>query len=219
MKKSSLLVLIIYFLVAVTDLVFIYFDQNGYRWFSKPLLIPLLLIAFYKEISKPFPSIVYLVVFALFFSWCGDVFLQADGFFIPGLVSFLMAHIFYILYFRKHFAGKWKALVWIPVLIYLAVFTAYLFPYLGDLKIPVIFYSLTIGTMLVTAIHIPDNAAKKYASWFIYGALFFVLSDSILALNLFRLKINGLGIAVMITYVMAQAMIVRGAMLHFSRRT
>lgn len=217
MKKSSLLVLVIYFLVAVTDLVFIYLDQPGYRWFSKSLLMPLLLVAFYNEIPKPFPSIVYLVIFALFFSWCGDVFLQAEGFFIPGLVSFLLAHVFYIFYFRKINPPEWKWFVVIPVLVYLSAFTIYLFPFLGDLKIPVVFYSLTIGAMLVMAFHVKNANGKNYTAWFRYGALFFVLSDSVLALNLFVVKMGMLGLAVMITYVLAQAMIVRGAMVQLSK--
>lgn len=217
MKRSSLLVLMLYFLVAITDLVFIYLDQHSFRWFSKPLLIPLLVVAFYNEIPKPFPSIVYLVIFALFFSWCGDVFLQAEGFFIPGLVSFLLAHIFYIIYFRKQATEKRKWMVILPVLVYLSAFTVYLFPYLGDMKIPVVFYSLTIGTMLVMAFHVSDKQGKNYAAWFRYGALFFVLSDSVLAFNLFVEKMEILSLVVMITYVLAQAMIVRGAMIQLSK--
>ncbi|MGZ5255679.1 MAG: lysoplasmalogenase [Flavitalea sp.] len=216
MKYSSFLLMVTCFLVAFVDLIFIYQQFPEWRWFTKPLLIPILILAFYNEIPKPLKSPAYLVVFALFFSWGGDIFLQASGFFIPGLLSFLVAHIFYILYFRKFVAGRWKAAVILPVSLYLALFIIYLFPYLGDLKIPVIIYSITIGTMLVLAFHVNNANGKKYATWFRYGALFFVLSDSILAVNLFVMKSHVLGIAVMITYVVAQAMIVRGAMIHLS---
>lgn len=217
MKRSGLLLLSVYFLVAVADLVLIYLELPAYRWFSKPLLMPLLLMAFLNELPRPLPQAIYYVVFALFFSWCGDVFLQADGFFIPGLVSFLLAHIFYIIYFKKQVSVRWKWMVILPVIIYLSAFTVYLFPYLGEMKMPVVFYSLTIGTMLVMAFHVSDKQGKRFTSWFRYGALFFVLSDSVLAINLFVEKMDILALVVMITYVLAQAMIVRGAMIQLSK--
>ena len=38
------------------------------------------------------------ILLGLFFSWVGDILLQNPRFFVPGLLSFLTAHIFYIIY-------------------------------------------------------------------------------------------------------------------------
>ena len=95
-----------YALVIVVDLLFIILKQPDLRWFSKPLLMPLLMLAYYKGITDTKDRQFYLFMGGLFFSWIGDILLQAKDLFIPGLISFLLPHLFYIFYFIIALPGR-----------------------------------------------------------------------------------------------------------------
>ena len=216
MQQQSKLIFRIYALVVLLELFFIYLNQVQLRWFTKPLLMPLLMLAFYTASVRRSGTLFYLILTALFLSWCGDVLLQMEGLFIPGLVSFLLAHICYILYFTKTGKGKkgllqLKPLFALPVLLYILLFLWLLFPYLNALKIPVTIYGITIGTMLLLALNTKHKLINSTAVLFITGAFFFVASDSILAVNLFAYKHLVLSLLVMATYAAAQYLIVKAA--------
>ncbi|MFN0082279.1 MAG: lysoplasmalogenase [Ferruginibacter sp.] len=205
----------LYFFITVLDLVFIYFNLTDLRWFTKPLLMPLLLIAVFTKRTEI--KLYQLIVSALFFSWVGDVLLQMKGMFIPGLISFLLAHIFYIVYFIKIQQQKkgilqLQPLIGIPVLVYILIFLFLIYPFLDALKIPVTVYGITIGTMLLMAINTKRKLNDDASALFFNGALQFVISDSLLAVNLFAYNSVVLSLCVMLTYASAQWLIVRGSM-------
>ena len=219
MARSGI-VRFIFWITVILELVLIFMEQNEWRWATKPLLMPLLMGILWAEKK----NVVYfpLLAGALFLSWCGDVLLQMDGLFIPGLVSFLLAHICYIIYFIKRTSGKTgmlkkKPVLLVPVLIYILLFLYLLFPYLGAMKLPVTIYGITIGTMLLMSIHTMGTTNYKTSLYFITGAVLFVTSDSILAINLFAVKYTLLSLAVMLTYASAQYLIVSGAVLPGSK--
>lgn len=207
----------VYALVLVLELLFIYFDQQQFRWFTKPLLMPLLMLGFYTASAKRSGTLFYLIPVALFLSWAGDVLLQMKGMFIPGLISFLLAHVFYIVYFSKTGKGKkgllqLQPLIGIPVLVYILIFLWLLYPFLDALKIPVTVYGITIGTMLLLAINTRHKLSNAASALFFIGALLFVISDSLLAVNLFAMNHLALSLCVMLTYAVAQYLIVKGAL-------
>ena len=82
-----------------------------------------------------------------------------------------------------------------------------------DLTIPVVLYAFTIGFMLLCAINISNSRRlnKMAVYFFIPGALLFVISDSIIALNRFYLTRPVSDIYVMLTYGLAQFLIIFGA--------
>lgn len=206
----------LYAIVVLLDLLFVYLNMGYERWFTKPLLMPLLMIGFYIASVKKTGALFFLILAALFLSWGGDVLLQMEGMFIPGLVSFLLAHVFYIIYFAKKGTGKkgliqLKPIIILPVLLYILLFIWLLLPYLDALKIPVTVYGITIGTMLILAMNTKHKLQDKTATLFITGALLFVISDSVLAVNLFAYRHMLLSLLVMITYTVAQYFIVKGA--------
>ncbi|MDX5476906.1 MAG: lysoplasmalogenase, partial [Cyclobacteriaceae bacterium] len=85
---------------------------------------------------------------------------------------------------------------------------------LGDLKIPVIIYLIVIVMMATTA----RERFKKTNSvsfWQVMiGAGLFMISDIILAINMFFKSFPEAGILVLGTYIIAQFLIVRGIMAH-----
>ncbi|NCU05658.1 MAG: lysoplasmalogenase [Chitinophagaceae bacterium] len=215
-QRKAIIAWYVYAIVVLLDLLFIYLNMGYERWFTKPLLMPLLMIGFYISCTQRTTKSFFLIIAALLFSWGGDVLLQMEGLFIPGLVSFLLAHIFYIIYFAKTGTGKkglvqQKPVIALAILLYIIFFLWLLFPYLNSLKIPVTVYGITIGSMLLLALNTKYQLKDRTATLFITGAILFVLSDSVLAVNLFAYKHLLLSLAVMITYAAAQFLIVKGA--------
>ena len=92
--------LILFIVAAVTLFAGILFDVHMLYLTAKPLLMITLLLYFISA-SRGYPPWRFYVMGALVFSWGGDVFLMLDGMFTPGLVSFLVAHIFYITAYQK----------------------------------------------------------------------------------------------------------------------
>lgn len=219
MKQRIQLLFLLYGCIAVCDVLFIYFNYPTLRWFTKPLLMPLLAAAFYVATVNKKGRMFWFILAALFLSWAGDLFLQMNNLFIPGLISFLLAHVFYILYFLSIHPGKkglfqFQPLIGLPVLIYIVLFLYFLYPFLDALKIPVTVYGITIGSMLLMSLHVRRKTSDAAATYFFTGAFLFVISDSVLAVNLFAVKHVLLSLCVMITYASAQYFIVKGTLQH-----
>jgi alkylglycerol monooxygenase len=144
----------------------------------------------------------------LAFSLAGDCFLMFPGFFIPGLVSFLVAHLFYIALFKQ-------GLPWFPsrrallvTLVAGAAMYAVLFNGLNPvLKIAVAAYVTVIALMAAQVVGratvLRDRASVAVA----VGAGFFMLSDALLATHKFALPLPMAQLWVLATYYVAQILI------------
>jgi uncharacterized membrane protein YhhN len=81
---------------------------------------------------------------------------------------------------------------------------------LGAMLIPVAIYMLVILTMATTA-YLRKNSVNILSYGLVFlGALFFMISDSILAINKFHQPIPWSDISIMATYAIAQYLIVLG---------
>ncbi|RTL61022.1 MAG: lysoplasmalogenase [Sphingobacteriales bacterium] len=213
MKKSAIYFLLFWLAVAA-DLSIIVTGNESLRFYAKPLLMPLLMLALISSTPGKFSSI-RLIVIGLFFSFLGDVFLMWDKYFIPGLICFLLTHVFYIIYFfrlaSKH-GSYLKKNLWLilPLAVYAIGMVWFLFPKLGALATPVAIYAAVISTMLAACINLYEQIQKSAYTFYIAGAFFFVISDSLLAINKFYQSFPFAGIVIMSTYVLAQYLIVRG---------
>ena len=152
----------------------------------------------------------------LVFSSLGDVFLLSDAelFFMLGLGSLFIAHILYCWIFtsaiRREFTFKVNLWVLVVILTYLVVFLGYLWSSLGDLLIPVVAYALIISTMLFLAWSWYLSTRIKSTLIIFIGAILFVLSDSLLAISLFRSSFYMDHFWVMFTYLSAQSLLIYG---------
>lgn len=216
---------LLYILAGIVNVSAEYIGNDWCKYISKVMLMPLLMLLLYNETKdiKKF-SWIYL---ALFFSWLGDIFLMfpratytastAQLLFVFGLSSFLLAHVNYIIWFIKETASKPKDSIlrqrpfWIlPFLLYLILLLRILFPTLGVMKIPVTLYGICIILMLITAFN-RKNLVHSFSYYLVFiGAVLFVLSDSLIAINIFYEKQEWHRSAIMITYILAQGMIVHG---------
>ncbi len=153
-----------------------------------------------------------LLVAGLAFSLAGDVFLMFKGFFIPGLVAFLIAHFCYIALFRRDapwFAER-RALA--ATLAAAGVMYAFLFPRLDPvLKVAVAVYATVIALMAAQAIGRATVLRDPPSVALAVGAVFFMLSDSLLAINRFATPLPMAQFWVLSTYYVAQLLIAHNA--------
>jgi uncharacterized membrane protein YhhN len=185
---------------------------------SKPFIVLALAGYFITATTGTIKVFRLWVLLALFFSWAGDILLifqgKKDIFFILGLSAFLLAHIFYILFFnlarmRENIAGRWWLLL--IVLVYYSLLIALLSPYLEDKKIPVKVYAVVVNFMFMLAMHLYFLRNKKAGLLIMFGAMSFIISDSLLAINKFYFSFEPAGFIIMLTYALAQWMIIEGS--------
>jgi uncharacterized membrane protein YhhN len=210
---------LIFFLIAfIANLVSIQLQNETLQLISKPLIILTLVIYFLSATRSFNNKLEKWVVAALLFSWLGDVLLMFQEknavFFLLGLSAFLIAHIFYIVFFhniktKEKISSRWWLLL--PVAIYYAVLIAVLYPHLADMKIPVPVYGIVISFMLLLALHMLFIKNENAGLGMMLGALLFIASDSVLAFNKFYRSFESAGLIIMITYGLAQLFIVKGA--------
>ena len=149
---------------------------------------------------------------ALLGSLVGDVFLMFPGFFIPGLVAFLLAHLAYIALLRQDaplFASPraWLGVGALALLAYAVLWTGGL-P--SGLRAPVAAYVLAIAVMAALAIgraRLLGNAAARLVA---LGAICFLVSDTTLAINRFVSPLPHSAVWVLSSYYAAQCLIVIG---------
>ncbi len=161
----------------------------------------------------------------LLFSLVGDVFLMLPREqFIPGLVSFLLAHMAYVIGFTRS-APVFNPIALIPALLVSAV-SVQMYRRIAaglqssghaKLKIPVLVYTIVISLMLFAALLTllrPDWSLET-ALLVSAGALMFYISDGILAWNKFVHPLRYGKLSIITTYHIGQILITLGAALHY----
>ncbi len=206
-----------FLIILVVHCICIYAELDIWRSVTKLLLVPLLIA--HLLLQQQTINWKIRPVYGLFFSFLGDALLIGEGasFFLSGMIAFVLAHLNYSYFFLQlQPVKKDTRQVFVIALILMLLFSSviYLFldGYLGSYQMPVLFYMLFISLMASLAIHTLTLASHKSLAlkYFVPGAILFVTSDAILALNLFRYHETSLGIAVMLTYGLAQFFLTRG---------
>jgi uncharacterized membrane protein YhhN len=219
MKSPDRRLYFAYVLLVFADLVFLN-QLPELRYLSKPLLMPVLFLAYRREVRIA-DAFSQKIMLALLLSWIGDVALmfRGSGMFIAGLSAFLSAHLVYISYFRsirspKTSFLKRRPVMLLAVVVFVIELLYVLWPGLGSLAWPVSVYAIVIGTMLAFAGWQYGKLSNLTALLFMTGALCFVLSDSILAIARFRFQFMYSGTLIMSSYCLAQFLIVKGSAAH-----
>jgi uncharacterized membrane protein YhhN len=218
MSLSNKKITIAFLFFTALEIAAIIIDCQTLQYVVKPLLLPTLMLLLYFSTDTNTSGRNFMLT-ALFFSWLGDIFLMLvdpEGlFFIIGLVCFLTTHIFYIIYFLRIRSAADSLLKKQPLLTLLVIGYGFalvwiLFPHLGKMILPVMVYATVICTMLLCSLHVYNKLNKPANDMFVFGALMFVLSDSLLAINKFLEPLPYAGISIMLTYCAAQYFIVSG---------
>ena len=137
-------------------------------------------------------------------------------FFLLGLGSFLIAHIFYIAAFVNYQKSKTgycrrNPQIFLPFILLLISLNIYLLPDIPvELKAPVIFYGITIIGMTLACINLYGKLDNSIFIGLLLGALFFLFSDTVIGLNKFKpgsVSLINPRILIMSTYLIAQFLI------------
>ena len=209
-------ILVLYAIAAIANVIANFMDWETVQDYSKPLLMPLLLAFVYESSKGAVTILILLLSLSLILSWGGDVSLMYEGnnYFILGLTLFLLAHLSYTYLFLKSidFKIRLRPIHVLPMVLYSAVFLSIILPKSGPLTIPVTIYALVITIMALGAMARFERTTRKSFNFVFIGSLIFVLSDSLLAYSKFSSSFTGDGALVMLTYVLAQYLIVDGVL-------
>jgi len=217
MKK---ILLGLFVMVAVVQLISLLLVNETARQISKPLLM-LLLGSYYFVASDKERSVA--ITGALFFSLAGDVLLLNDDYFIGGLVAFLIAHVFYILAYSQHqffndgqegLRGIQRIRLAFPIVLAGTGLIVVLYPAIGDLRIPVMIYALVITLMVLKALFRYGRTNASSFTMVFSGAVLFMISDSMIAIDKFLDPFPAAHFWIMSTYIGAQFLIVEGLLRH-----
>lgn len=220
--KAKNITLFIFLIVAVIELlskIFGWDSIGNVQITVKPLLMPALAAYFFFSVKQK-NKLAFLIIIALLFSWTGDVMLMFEElkpiYFMLGLVSFLLAHIIYIFVFNKS-SQDFKPKIFtystgFLLMLFGMLMLLLMWSGLGNLKIPVTVYTSVIMIMGVSALFRKADGA----SLVLIGAILFIASDSLLALNKFYEDFVAADFWVMLTYILAQYFIISGMISYFS---
>ena len=189
-----------------------------FQWHQvfKPLtmLIAIANVANFRSAAPSPPSGKRWLLAALAASLAGDLFLMFEGFFLPGLASFLLAHLAYIGLLRQD--TRWFPRSWALAATLLAGAAMYAFLWNcglpEPLRGPVAAYVAVIALMTAQAL---GRAAvlRTPAAWLMAtGACCFMLSDSLLATDKFAQALPLARFWVLFSYYAAQLLLVVGWM-------
>lgn len=193
-------------IVAAADWVAVARDRRGAEYLLKPLTMVVLVAATIAMAAPDPPAARWWVVAGLSASLAGDVFLMLEDRFVPGLASFLVAHLCYIAAFAV------MGLELVPLLLGLVV--------VGVLVV-------AIGVKLIVGASRDDRtlgfAVGAYVCvislmvafafgttrwWAIVGALLFYASDAFIGWSRFITTFAHHRLAIMTTYHLGQIGIV-----------
>lgn len=177
------------------------------HYLFKPLTVVLIILIALQSKHATSPFYRQAIIAGLIFSLAGDIFLMLPDRFIPGLVSFLFAHVFYIAAFTYESGGALSFWTLIPFLLYGCLMLRVLWPHLGKLKLPVLIYMAAILAMGWTAAGRRLLTEQRGSLLAFLGAILFIASDSALALDKFRGRFRSAQLLILSTYFTAQWLI------------
>ncbi len=178
-----------------------YLKVSSLKYVFKPLTTALIILLAFRLEAGTFPVYKVLIIIGLAFSLLGDVFLMLPkDRFVAGLVSFLVAHLLFIGAMVSDFGPFYAWKPFIPIAIYMLIFLWILLPKTGKMTIPVLVYALVIMIFLWQAAGRAWVLAGNSSTYAFFGAVLFVISDSILAYNKFVKPFKPAEFFIMTTY-------------------
>jgi uncharacterized membrane protein YhhN len=219
MKRITL---VFFLAVALAELLAVILSWAPLNFIVKPLIV-ISLAAYYLTNTTHRRS---LFLIAMAFCWLGDVLLMFQDdqpiFFMAGLGAFLLGHVLYIMSYQRlrlgtgssALLGPQKIRFSLPIILAGTGLVVVLYPKLDDLTVPVMVYALVITVMALQALFRFGYTNKKSFTLIFIGALFFMISDSLLAINKFLTPVPLASLGIMFTYMLAQYLIVEGVLAH-----
>lgn len=145
-----------------------------------------------------------LILAGLLFSLAGDVLLEvSDDLFVPGLIAFLIGHVWYIVAFLSvTHELKWSRLL--PFAAWVIMTYLLLFPNLKGMAVPVAAYVIVIGAMMWRSSATIAGPVLRWQWLALSGAILFGVSDTLLAFKKFDGITAGPSFTIMVLYWLGQ---------------
>jgi uncharacterized membrane protein YhhN len=179
-----------------------YANQSMKIYVFKPLTTGL--IIFFAILSGFNLDIQYIILIyiGLVFSLFGDVFLMLPNKFIFGLISFLLAHICFLVFFITLYNDTHILLVLLFSIAGASIYFT-LFPFLGKMKVPVLVYLIIIFAMAWRGWEYYIGFKNTASIIIAIATILFIFSDTNIALNKFRKQYNSAEFLILSTYYMS----------------
>lgn len=219
MKNRNIALHAIFIIAVIIELVSRFLENHEMEYFAKPFILVWIIV--YYVLNTPKKEIRVSLILAFAFSWVGDMFLMLahlkDFLFYAGVGGFFFAQFFFILSFSASAGRAGKGLVYrrplwiIPFLAYLILMMWYLVPGMEGMMRPVIIiYGISLLGMSVAAFNRYGTVNRRSFNLVFIGSVFFVISDSMIAINKFQAEIPRASFIIVATYILAQYLILRG---------
>ena len=218
-KRTSLILHLLLLIIVVIELAGRFTDNINLEYPVKPLIM--IWMGVYFIIFRTKKNFTFPVLLAFFFSWLGDNFLMFSGknelFFFAGVGGFFLAQLSYIFIYarykevnRKGYLQRKPGII-IFFLLYVGAIYFILLPGLeGFMKPVILVYALSLIGMSMMALNRRARVNPRSFRYVFAGSLLFLISDSMIAIDKFSVEIPLGGFWIMITYISAQYLIMRG---------
>ena len=182
-------------------------------YISKPLTTALILVPVLFLVPNSESAYVPLIVGGLAFALLGDILLMlSEDRFVLGIGSFAATHVLYLAAF---IVAAGLALInpsTIPLIIFAVIMMRFLWPGVRkSLQIPVLAYIVLITVMTAQAIGAALHSEGSGLAIAAAGVVLFLASDSMLAIDRFRVPFKAAQALVLATYWLGQWLIALSA--------
>jgi len=213
---EQIIICVVFAIALIANLIAEARDSDVGKYYTKPLLIPLILV-FYLIMSRETEAF---IVMALSFALMGDIFLlfqQNNTAFRLGVLSFFISHLCWVSFIitSLDFAlMEANHILWpiLPAVIPAVVSLIILWKYLVNLRLLGILYMLVTSTLLYFCLLRFGYVSNLKAWHALAGCAFFLVSDFMIVWNRFKKEFKFAGVYIMLTYVIAIFFLVIGFM-------
>jgi len=209
MSKRTRMLTIFFVLISSVHVLAILVGNSLWQMLTKPMIVPVIAVIYLIDSSQK--NKWYLL--ALFFSLSGDLLLMdRENLFLFGVGAFLITQILYIFLFSKGIQGTGLKLILkaiFPFFLYYVLLIQVLKPGLGNYFVPILIYGFVISLFGSVSLWQYLRQRDRRNLTLLIGAVLFIASDSMIALNMFHETRALYPILIMITYVLSQYLIMR----------
>jgi len=201
-------IVVLFLLIVTMDSVGIIFEDMTWRYIFKPLITPTLLALYFVKTSK----VNKFYVVALCFAIIADALLlnSSNEFFVLAVGFFLLMHLTYIVIVTndiRHYRMKSLSLAAIP---FFGVFVTVIFLVFHNMNLflwPIVIYGIVVCAFSALTFYNYLEKKTDTSLVLLFGSFFFIISNSMSAIEKFLLEKNDLAVAIMFTYSLAQFLI------------
>ena len=197
-----------------------YYAVNSLLHFSKPLVI-IALISYLISKTSVRGRFHKRILGGLFFAAIGDILLTfttslGEQYFNYGFICFMLCNVFFISAFYLDFKSapeldkKGARFAIIICGILSTCFFFYLRPHLGLMRVPILAYTLIISLMVMMSAFRHLRVNQISFKLILAGAILFMLSDALFALNRFVWNAPYVGLLITGSYFIAQYLVTLG---------